>query len=84
MSQKQRFYHNNNKPTPPEGGWAPACANLSNSYVKYLVGALREGRILPTDESADEVYRKNPYLWPINPYKLTRFFEQAITLMLML
>jgi hypothetical protein len=61
MSQKQRFYHDNNKPTPPEGGWAPAYANLHNSYFKYLVGALWEGRILPTDKPA-EVYSKNPYL----------------------
>ena len=82
MSQKQRFYHNNNNPTPPEGGWAPAYANLSSSYFKYLVEALRDGCILPTDESA-EVYRKNPYLRPINPYKFTCFFERAMTLMSM-
>ena len=80
MSQKQRFHHFNKKPTPPKGGWSPAYTNLNNPHFKYLVGPLREGCILPTDESA-EVYNKNPYLWPVNPYKFTRFFERAITLM---
>jgi len=54
--------------------------NLHNSYFKYLVGALREGRILPTDEPAED-YNKNPYLWPIHPYKFTCLFERASTLM---
>ena len=73
MSQKQKFHHNNNKPNPPEGGWTPAYANLHSSYFKYIVQALQEGRILATEEPA-EVYNKNPYLWPINPYKFTLFF----------
>ena len=55
-------------------------ANLNSSYFKYIVHALQEGRILATDEPA-EVYNKNPYLWRINPYKFTRFFNKAITLM---
>ena len=81
MSQKQKFHHNNNKPTPPEGGWTPAYANLHSGYFKYIVHALQEGRILATDEPA-EVYNKNPYLWRINPYKFTHFFNKAITLSL--
>ena len=80
MSQKQKFHHNNNKPTPPEEGWTPAYANLQSGYFKYIVQALQEGRILATDEPA-EVYNKNPYLWRINPYKFTHFFNKAITLM---
>ena len=64
----------------PLDRWAPAYTNLNNGRFKYLVGALQEGRILPTDEPA-EVYSKNPYLWPIHPYKFTCFFEQAVTLM---
>ena len=78
MSQKQKFHHNNN--TPPEEGWTPAYANLQSGYFKYIVQALQEGRILATDEPA-EVYNKNPYLWRINPYKFTHFFNKAITLM---
>ena len=64
----------------PLDRWAPAYINLNNGRFKYLVGALQEGRILPADEPA-EVYSKNPYLWPIHPYKFTYFFERAITLM---
>ena len=79
MSQKQKFHHYNNKPTPPKGGWTPVYANLHSSYFKYIVHALQEGRILATDEPA-EVYNKNPYLWLINPYKFTLFFnEQSLS-----
>jgi hypothetical protein len=76
MSQKQRFHHNNLKPTPPEGGWAPAYTNLNNQFFSYLVNALKEGHISPSDEAA-EVYNKNPFLWPIHPYKFTHFFQKA-------
>jgi hypothetical protein len=67
MSQKQRFHHDNNKPTPPAGGWAPAYTNLKNRFFKHLVNAPNNGQILPTDGAA-EVYNTNPYLWPISPY----------------
>jgi len=76
MSQKQRFHHNKLKPTPPEGGWAPAYTNLSNRFFSYLVNALKEGRISPSEDPA-EVYNKNPFLWPIHPYKFTHFFRKA-------
>jgi hypothetical protein len=80
MSQKQKFHHNNNTPTPPAEGWAAAYANLDNPLFNSLVADLNEGHILPT-EKAVKVYNKNPYLWPINPYRFTRFFERAITCM---
>ena len=80
MSQKQKFHHNNNTPTPPAEGWAAAYANLDNPLFNSLVADLNEGHILPT-ETAVKVYNKNPYLWPINPYRFTRFFERAITCM---
>ena len=80
MSQKQKFHHNNNTPTPPAEGWAAAYANLDNPLFNSLVADLNEGHILPTEKAA-KVYNKNPYLWLINPYRFTRFFERAITCM---
>ena len=80
MSQKQQFHHNNNKPTPPAEDWAPAYTNLNNRFFKHLFYALNSSQILPTDGAA-EVYNLNPYLWPISPYKFTRFFQQAISFM---
>ena len=74
MSQKQKFHHNNNTPTPPAEGWAPAYANLDNPLFKSLVADLDEGRILSTEKAA-KVYSKNPYLWPINPHRFTHFFK---------
>ena len=61
MSQKQKFHHNNNTPTPPAEGWAAAYANLDNPLFNSLVADLNEGHILPTEKAA-KVYNKNPYL----------------------
>jgi hypothetical protein len=76
MSQKQIFHHNNKKPTPPDGGWTPAYTKLSNRFFSYLVSAIKEGRISPSDEPA-EVYNKTPFLWSINPYKFSCFFRKS-------
>ena len=76
-SQKQVFYHNNNIPTPPDGGWKPAYTNLNNRYFSYLVGAIKKGTILSSDDPAI-VYNSTPYLWSINPYKFSHFFNKAV------
>ncbi len=60
-SQKQVFFHNNNIPTPPDGGWKPASTNLSNRQFCYLVGAIKKGNILSSDDQA-KVYNSTPYL----------------------
>jgi len=65
MSQKQKFHHNNNTPTPPAEGWAAAYANLDNPLFNSLVADLNEGHILPMEKAA-KVYNKNPFLWPMN------------------
>jgi hypothetical protein len=78
MSQKQKFHHNNNTPTPPAEGWAPAYKNLDNPLFNSLIADLNEGHILPTEKAA-KVYNKNPYLWPINLYRsLVSSNEQSL------
>ena len=77
-SRKQIFYHNNKIPTPPDGGrWKPAYTTLKNRYFNHLVGAIKKGTILPSDDPA-KVYNNTPYLWSINPYKFSHFFEKAV------
>ncbi len=76
-SQKQVFFHKNNIPTPPDGGWKPAYTKLSNRFFSYLVRAIKEGTILSSDDPA-KVYNNTPYLWSINPYKFSHFFKKPL------
>jgi hypothetical protein len=59
MSQKQKFHHNNNTPTPPAEGWAAAYANLDNPLFNSLVADLNEGHILPTEKAVNSLTPKS-------------------------